>query len=318
MTSRQRTKWYGKGLAFACSGCGRCCSGPEEGYVWITADEISVAAALRAETVGEFKRKYCRRIGLRYSLIEQQPSKDCIFLESRQKQGKYCQIYEARPLQCRTWPFWKDNIRSQRAWDTAADRCPGIDKGLWHEAGTIEAISNGRLVAGPCGQGAFETAIEWIADNLDNGEAQDEVSRIYERLDGYLVSSGADCRGCGQCCDFGRFGHRLFAGTLEMLFFVQGMKDHKAAKRTVGQDRCPYQAGSQCGVRDVRPAGCRIFFCRGLPREFQNELAEQIVQNFRELHRRLEAVYYYGDVQRWLEGLVEAGLLKIDNAARAG
>jgi uncharacterized protein len=75
-----RRPWYGDGLAFQCAGCGRCCSGPEEGYVWMTPQEIGAAAGQLGVTVEEFVAKYTRRVGRRTSLIEK-PNRDCIFLE---------------------------------------------------------------------------------------------------------------------------------------------------------------------------------------------------------------------------------------------
>ena len=30
-----------------------------------------------------------------------------------------------RPTQCRTWPFWPENLRNNRAWHSAAKTCPG-------------------------------------------------------------------------------------------------------------------------------------------------------------------------------------------------
>ena len=38
-------------------------------------------------------------------------------------------MYEARPLQCRLYPFWFSNVRSERAWAKAARDCPGIGQG---------------------------------------------------------------------------------------------------------------------------------------------------------------------------------------------
>lgn len=34
------TRWYRAGLCFSCTGCGGCCTGPGEGYVWVTRPEI--------------------------------------------------------------------------------------------------------------------------------------------------------------------------------------------------------------------------------------------------------------------------------------
>ena len=117
--------WYIAGLAFECLECGQCCSGPEEGYVWVTKEEIaSIAKNLR---MGEqaFIARYVRQIGRRFSLIEQKDSKDCIFLTN-----KGCRIYSVRPKQCRTWPFWTSNIETPEDWSLAAQRCPGINRGL--------------------------------------------------------------------------------------------------------------------------------------------------------------------------------------------
>lgn len=49
--------------------------------------------------------------------------KQCRFL-----QGTKCSVYEARPVQCRTFPFWPENM-NPRVWDTLKEFCPGIGKG---------------------------------------------------------------------------------------------------------------------------------------------------------------------------------------------
>ena len=37
-----------------------------------------------------------------------------------------CSVYHLRPTQCRTWPFWASNLRSERDWREAAAHCPGM------------------------------------------------------------------------------------------------------------------------------------------------------------------------------------------------
>ena len=71
----------------------------------------------------EFMRKYTRSIFGRISLIEHAVSYDCVFLKD-----KKCQIYSVRPKQCRTFPWWKENLESEGAWKEAAQRCEGIDR----------------------------------------------------------------------------------------------------------------------------------------------------------------------------------------------
>ena len=118
--------WYAKGLRFECSQCGNCCSG-FPGYVWLTIDYMTRIAQHLQLPIDDFTKKYVRRVGTRYSLIEKFDY-DCIFLT--RENGKIgCGIYPVRPMQCRTWPFWDANLSSPKAWKTAAERahgCPGM------------------------------------------------------------------------------------------------------------------------------------------------------------------------------------------------
>ena len=126
--SKKKTSWYLCGLHFECMQCGRCCSGPNEGYIWVTKTEAGLIADFLKITIGQLTRKYLHRVGLRKTIIEEPSSKDCIFL---QKIGgkKGCLIYPVRPSQCRNWPFWPTNLTSPNAWNTAALQCPGINRG---------------------------------------------------------------------------------------------------------------------------------------------------------------------------------------------
>lgn len=147
MSPQDKPPWYHDGLEFECRQCGRCCAGPEEGYVWVTSEEMAVLAVFLRLTVEEFRRQYTRRIGRRVSLVEKQPNKDCIFL-TRSPDGAGCRVYPVRPQQCRTWPFWPDNLRSREAWERAARKCPGIDHGPWHDPDWIQAVLAGLIVPG--------------------------------------------------------------------------------------------------------------------------------------------------------------------------
>jgi hypothetical protein len=116
--------WYAEGLQFECTQCGNCCSGAP-GYVWTTLDDMQRIADYLKQSFDDFTRTYVRRIGGRYSLTEK-ANYDCSFL-TRDAQGKAgCSIYPVRPMQCRTWPFWDDNLKAPNAWDRAASRCPGM------------------------------------------------------------------------------------------------------------------------------------------------------------------------------------------------
>ena len=132
-------RWYVEGLHFLCQGCGGCCSGPGEGYIWVTRQEIEIIADYLKVTVGRLRQEYLRRVGLRTSLIEHQTTKDCIFLQDDAGQRK-CAIYPVRPSQCRSWPFWPENLTNAGAWNRAAQKCPGINRGRLYSFEEIEQI----------------------------------------------------------------------------------------------------------------------------------------------------------------------------------
>jgi Fe-S-cluster containining protein len=116
--------WYSQGLRFECTQCGNCCSGAP-GYVWVTLDDMHRIANYLKLPFAEFTKTYVRQIGKRYSLTEKF-NYDCTFL-TRDKNGKSgCMIYPVRPIQCRTWPFWTDNLKSPEHWQRASTRCPGM------------------------------------------------------------------------------------------------------------------------------------------------------------------------------------------------
>jgi len=132
------TPWYSGGLAFECQGCGGCCAGPQEGYVWVTRDDVEAIAAHLRISVAEMMDKYVRRVGRRLSLKEVTKTKDCIFLETAEDGQRRCGIYRFRPTQCVTWPFWGSNIGDQDDWAMAGVRCIGINRGKLHDQEEIE------------------------------------------------------------------------------------------------------------------------------------------------------------------------------------
>ena len=140
---KNRTKWYAAGLCFECTGCGACCSGPGEGYIWVTRPEIELIARHLKTTPGPLRREYLRRVGLRTTIIEHETTKDCIFLRTIGGR-KQCVIYPVRPSQCRTWPFWPDNLSGPNAWNSAGRRCPGINRGRHYSAKQIEQIKRNK------------------------------------------------------------------------------------------------------------------------------------------------------------------------------
>ena len=97
---------------FKCSGCGTCCRW--SGSVLLTNQDIVVLAAHLAISEDDFIEQHTRLAPNRIQLaLLDQADGSCAFLD-----GNRCLIYEARPEQCRSFPF---------AWRVASG-CPSLDK----------------------------------------------------------------------------------------------------------------------------------------------------------------------------------------------
>ncbi|MBU1260093.1 MAG: YkgJ family cysteine cluster protein [Planctomycetes bacterium] len=131
--------WYIAGLHFVCQQCGRCCSGPDEGVIWISKPQIQMLADFLGQSVKDVRKNHLKKFGFRYSIRENPCSKDCVFLVNIDG-SKGCAIYNVRPMQCRTWPFWPGNLQSPDDWNTAAKKCPGINKGKLYTYDEIQKI----------------------------------------------------------------------------------------------------------------------------------------------------------------------------------
>ena len=137
----EKKTWYADGLRFECTQCGNCCSGAP-GYVWVTRQNIDQIAAFLGKDAGWLGKRHLRRVGLRFSLTEK-PGGDCIFL-IRENGKTRCEIHPVRPVQCQTWPFWSENLRSRSNWEAAAKNCPGMGSGELYPPEVIDMCRRGK------------------------------------------------------------------------------------------------------------------------------------------------------------------------------
>lgn len=83
----------------------------------------------------EFFLEYCEVIDLhlvkRVGLIADEDG-TCVFFG----EGG-CEIYDERPRQCRSFPFWATNLVDEAAWRSVTTRCPGANQGTLHTATEI-------------------------------------------------------------------------------------------------------------------------------------------------------------------------------------
>jgi hypothetical protein len=115
--------WYAAGLCFSCQpGCIACCTG-EPGYVWVDEVEVVALAAALGLAPSEFRRRYVRRTPYVESITELETG-DCVLLGPG-----CCTVYDDRPRQCRSFPFWDEHLRSPADWARLARHCPGVNQG---------------------------------------------------------------------------------------------------------------------------------------------------------------------------------------------
>jgi len=84
-----------------------------------------------------FGRQYLRRVDGRISLVDK-PNLDCVFWDGG------CTVYDIRPRQCRTFPFWRENVASPKAWRKTETRCPGVGEGPLYDLGRIQKLAADR------------------------------------------------------------------------------------------------------------------------------------------------------------------------------
>ncbi len=123
--------WY-DGVRFGCQGSGKCCTNHgEHAFVFLTLGDRRRLAAHFGMRTSSFTRRYGRRLGDDFCFVDD--GDQCHFLD-----GRRCSVYEARPAQCRTWPFWPENM-TPRAWQReVVSFCPGVGKGRLHSRAEIE------------------------------------------------------------------------------------------------------------------------------------------------------------------------------------
>jgi Fe-S-cluster containining protein len=134
LSSPSRKNFWSEGIRFECQGSGKCCvSRDDYGYVYLSLADQKRFAKYFKLSLKDFRKKYCERTEGFWHLTN--PTSACQFL-----QDKRCTVYEARPTQCRTWPFWPENMKAKVWNEEVASFCPGVGKGRLYSAKEIKGI----------------------------------------------------------------------------------------------------------------------------------------------------------------------------------
>ncbi len=121
--------FYKNGLYFSCQRCSNCCR-LEPGYVYLSENDLTKLLDWFKLERDVFISEYCRWTpyydGSEVLALKEKKNYDCIFWD------KGCAVYDVRPLQCRTFPFWDYVIHNEESWLESSKDCPGINKGMFH------------------------------------------------------------------------------------------------------------------------------------------------------------------------------------------
>ncbi len=123
--------WFDKGLAFTClAGCTECCLDP--GMVMLDSKDIARLAKGAGISVKEYRSKYVE-LYKGHAVLKLPDSGVCMYVRD-----VGCVIYEYRPTQCRTFPFWPEHVLTEEGWEVARQRCSGAGVGEVVAAKEIE------------------------------------------------------------------------------------------------------------------------------------------------------------------------------------
>lgn len=139
MTTESAPLFYEHGLHFSCQrGCGACCK--VSGKVKISEAEAPRLARALQLNEAEFKDEYTLFVGGERQLGARSDGA-CILLDEQDA----CRVYPARPLQCRTYPFWDEILANEWTWMLERRTCPGLERGRMYSLADIELARKGLL-----------------------------------------------------------------------------------------------------------------------------------------------------------------------------
>lgn len=105
-----------------------------------------------------------------------------------------------------------------------------------------------------------------------------ELEEIYSEVERAIGSLGVACWGHGDCCNFERCDHRLYASSLEIAYVI----DQHPLPFAPGSCLCPFWKEGRCTERERRPLGCRTYFCDTRYRVALEDLHERCYRRLRD------------------------------------
>jgi Fe-S-cluster containining protein len=112
-------QWWHDGVDFGCTACGKCCV--NDGEVWFDMDEFYELSEYLNMSYTDVLDDYAEEVKSGWVKLkdkkETSTGHGCVFLGD---DDKTCGVYSARPIQCRTYPYWPRLLTSEDAWKKEA------------------------------------------------------------------------------------------------------------------------------------------------------------------------------------------------------
>lgn len=135
-----------------------------------------------------------------------------------------------------------------------------------------------------------------IADAAASARIIDATTGLYSEADQRIRQIAPICELSGRCCRFDDYGHRLYVTTAELATFV-AMARKTPVPTTLTQridgSGCRFQQGKLCMVHQLRPMGCRMFYCDPRTQQPLQTLFEEYHQKLKRLHEEMDVPYCY-------------------------
>lgn len=181
-------------------------------------------------------------------------------------------------------------------------------------------------------------ASSWLAAARD-ATIRAELEAVYAHVAHETRQRRPLCTASGRCCNFEKFGHRLYVTGLEAAYVVVSLgsagpvdgrggdwpavrvaddgRERPVAPASVSLPQieearsrgdCPFLVDRMCSVHGIKPLGCRAYFCDATAQAWQQELSEEGLARIRAIHDRHGIEYRYGEWRGMLEAVVGATL----------
>ncbi|HEY2774041.1 MAG TPA: YkgJ family cysteine cluster protein [Candidatus Binatia bacterium] len=115
-----------RGLRFECTQCGKCCwTRGQYSHVYLGSDDVKALADRLGLSTREFRARFTFRDENGWTELDFADGR-CVLLDA---ETNLCTVYESRPVQCRTFPFWPELIRRGGWTAEARSICEGVGNG---------------------------------------------------------------------------------------------------------------------------------------------------------------------------------------------